>query len=60
MTKAEREAAAVAGHKCPRYRCWAEPGNPCRYLRGIYTYWGARTFKHPHAERMALVTEESA
>lgn len=57
MTKAEREARAVAGHRCPEYRCFAEKGEPCGYWRGIFDHYRTRTFKHPHAKRLALVPD---
>lgn len=59
MTKAEREAAAVARYDCPlRFSCGSDSGEQCQRSSG-FQIRPPRYLKHPHAQRMALVTEES-
>jgi hypothetical protein len=66
MTKAEREKKALAEHECPRLRCGARPGEPCRtrvpeyHPLGFYHPEYGRPMKHVHPERLALVPEEES
>jgi hypothetical protein len=66
MTLAERTEKARAEHECPRPRCQAPAGKPCRSHIPIYTPLGfdhplyGREMKNVHPERLALVTEEES
>lgn len=52
MTKAEREARAVADHRCPR--CRSQQHFLCRRFVGTKL----RYLSHPHQERLDLVVED--
>jgi hypothetical protein len=63
--RATREELALE-HQCPRPRCGALPGTPCRARVPQYTPLGfyhsryGTVMVHPHPERLALVPEEQS